>query len=76
MFETQFVERSVSMQIELNEIESSSRIIEQLRAENALLRNSATMFGALAERLHAALARERGVQARAPDDRVAEDSPT
>jgi hypothetical protein len=75
VFETQFVERSVSMQVELNETEYYARIVEQLREENALLRNSATTFGALAERLNAALARERGVQARAPDDRVAEDSP-
>jgi hypothetical protein len=63
------------MQVELNAIESYVRIIEQLREENAVLRNSATMFGALAERLNAALASERGVQARGPDDRPAEDLP-
>ena len=62
------------MQIEWNEIEYCVRIIERLREENALLRSSATMFGALAERLNAALNRERGLQPTAPDDRAIEDS--
>lgn len=62
------------MQVELNGIECCVRIIEELREENALLRNSATMFGALAERLNRALARERGVQATTPEDLPAHDA--
>jgi hypothetical protein len=59
------------MQVENDEC--CVRIIEQLRDENALVRTSATMFGALAERLNAALTRERSVQAQ--EDRTAHDSP-
>jgi hypothetical protein len=73
-FENQVVERSGSVPVQLSEIEYCVRIIEQLREENALLRSSAIMFGELAERLNAALSRERGIGRTAPGDRAAEDS--
>jgi hypothetical protein len=70
--ESHFVGRGASIPNESNEIEYCMRIIERLREENALLRSSAMTFGALAERLNAALRRERGITA--PDDDVAGDA--
>jgi hypothetical protein len=72
VFETPFAERSLSMRADVNEIEYCVRLIEELREENARLRFSAASFGALAERLNAALRRERGTTA--PDDDAAHDS--
>jgi hypothetical protein len=49
--------------------------IARLREENETLRQSALAFGALAERLHLALQRERlALSAGAPDDRASEEA--
>ena len=68
--ESHFVGLSALTPNEPNEIEYCARIIERLREENALLRSAAMTFGDLAERLNAALRRERGITA--PDDETAQ----